>query len=83
MLLQDLACSYVLWSAAGREGANGSAEREARTRRAIAVLRRTIKAGQADLKQVRRDFCLEPLRGRRDFEEMMRDVTFPVNPFQS
>ena len=45
LLLHDLACSHILWSAAGREGAIAPAEREARTLRAIAVLRRAIMAG--------------------------------------
>src|SRR5262249_31623277 len=53
MLLHDLACSHILWSAAGREGAIGAAEREARTQRAVAALRRAIAAGHADLEQVR------------------------------
>jgi serine/threonine-protein kinase len=82
MLLQDLACSHVLWSGAGREGAIGSAEREARTRRAIAVLRHAVMAGHADLMQVRRDPVLDPLRRRRDFQEMIMDLSFPVNPFE-
>jgi tetratricopeptide (TPR) repeat protein/tRNA A-37 threonylcarbamoyl transferase component Bud32 len=82
-LLHDLACSHVLWSAAGREGAIGTAEREARTRRAIAVLRRAVVAGHADLMQVRRDPVLDPLRGRRDFDEMILDLSFPADPFRS
>jgi serine/threonine-protein kinase len=83
MLLHDLACSHILWSAAGREGAIGPAEREARTRRAIAVLRRAVMAGHADLMQVRRDPVLDPLRRRRDFEEMILDLSFPADPFRN
>jgi tetratricopeptide (TPR) repeat protein/tRNA A-37 threonylcarbamoyl transferase component Bud32 len=83
VLLHDLACSHILWSAAGREGAIGPAEREARTRRAIAVLRRAIMAGHADLMQVRCDPVLDPLRGRRDFKEMILDLSFPADPFRS
>jgi tetratricopeptide (TPR) repeat protein len=83
MLLQDLACSHVLWSAAGREGAIGPAEREARTRRAIAVLRRAVMAGHADLMQVCRDPVLDPLRRRPDFEEMILDLSFPSDPFRT
>jgi serine/threonine-protein kinase len=82
-LLHDLACSHILWSAAGREGAIVPAEREARTRRAIAVLRRAVMAGHADLMQVRRDPVLDPLRRRRDFEEMILDLSFPTDPFRS
>jgi tetratricopeptide (TPR) repeat protein len=83
MLLHDLACSHILWSAAGREGTIGSAEREARTRRAIAVLRRAVVAGHADLMQVRCDPVLDPLRGRSDFEDMILDLSFPADPFRS
>jgi serine/threonine-protein kinase len=82
-LLHDLACSHILWSAAGREGAIGPAEREARTRRAIAVLRRAVVAGHAEFMQVRRDPVLDPLRRRRDFEEMILDLSFPADPFRS
>jgi tetratricopeptide (TPR) repeat protein len=83
VLLHDLACSHILWSAAGREGTIGPAEREARTRRAIAVLRRAIMAGHVDLMQVRRDPVLDPLRRRRDFVEMILDLSFPADPFGS
>jgi tetratricopeptide (TPR) repeat protein len=82
LLLHDLACSHILWSAAGREGAIGPAEREARTQRAIAVLGRAVAAGHVDLDQVRRDPLLDPLRPRRDFQEMILDLAFPVDAFQ-
>jgi tetratricopeptide (TPR) repeat protein/tRNA A-37 threonylcarbamoyl transferase component Bud32 len=80
-LLHDLACSYLLWSVAEREGAIAEGEREARTQRAIAVLRRAILAGHADLRQVRGDPVLDPLRPRRDFQELLMDLEFPVDPF--
>jgi tetratricopeptide (TPR) repeat protein len=83
MLLHDLACSHILWSSAGREEAIGPAEREARTLRAIAVLRRALMAGHADLIQVRRDPVLDPLRRRRDFEVMILDLSFPADAFGS
>jgi tetratricopeptide (TPR) repeat protein/tRNA A-37 threonylcarbamoyl transferase component Bud32 len=82
LLLHDLACSHILWSAAGREGAIGPADREARTQRAIAALRRAVMAGHADLTQVRHDPVLDPLRRRRDFEELILDLSFPADPFQ-
>jgi hypothetical protein len=82
ILLHDLACSHILWSVAAREGTIGPVEREARTRRAIAVLRRAVMAGHADLMQVRRDSVLDPLRRRCDFEEMILDLSFPADPFQ-
>jgi hypothetical protein len=82
LLLHDLACSHILWSAAGREGAIGPTEREQRTQRAIAVLRQAVAAGRGDLDQVRRDPLLDPLRPRRDFQEMLLDLSFPVDAFQ-
>jgi hypothetical protein len=82
MVLHDLACSHILWSAAGREGAIAPAEREERTRRAIAALRRAVVDGHGDLNQIRRDLLLDPLRPRRDFQEMMMDLAFPVDPFR-
>jgi tetratricopeptide (TPR) repeat protein len=83
MLLHDLACSHILWSAMGREGMIGPTEREARTRRALAVQQRAILAGHADLGQIRRDPMLDPLRPRRDFQEMLMDLAFPADPFAS
>jgi tetratricopeptide (TPR) repeat protein/tRNA A-37 threonylcarbamoyl transferase component Bud32 len=81
-LLHDLACSHILWSAAGREGAIAPARREDRTRRAIAALRQAIVAGHGDLDQVRHDPMLDPLRARRDFQEMLMDLSFPADPFR-
>jgi serine/threonine-protein kinase len=80
-LLHDLACSHILWSAAGREGAIAPPEREVRTQRAIAALRRSVVAGSSDLGQIRRDVVLDPLRSRRDFQEMIMDLSFPADPF--
>ncbi len=82
IVLHDLACSYILWSAAGREGAIEPAEREARTQRAIAALRQVILSGRGDLAQVHSDPVLDPLRARRDFQEMTMDLSFPVDPFR-
>jgi tetratricopeptide (TPR) repeat protein/tRNA A-37 threonylcarbamoyl transferase component Bud32 len=82
-LLHDLACSHILWSAAGREGAIAPAEREARTRRAFEALRRTVAAGHVDLDQVRRDPVLDPLRPRPDFQVIIMDLSFPADPWQA
>ncbi len=82
LVLHDMACSYVLWSVAGREGAIEPAEREARTQRAIAALRRVIAARHGNLIQVRCDPVLDPLRARRDFREMIMDLSFPSDPFR-
>jgi tetratricopeptide (TPR) repeat protein/tRNA A-37 threonylcarbamoyl transferase component Bud32 len=81
MVLHDLACSHILWSAAEREGTIGPSEREARTQRAVAALRRAIQAGHVDLHQIRRDTVLDPLRPRRDFQTLMVDLSFPAGSF--
>jgi tetratricopeptide (TPR) repeat protein/tRNA A-37 threonylcarbamoyl transferase component Bud32 len=81
-LLHDLACSHLLWSVAEREGAIAPAEREARTQRAIAVVRRAIMTGHATLLQIRGDPVLDPLRSRSDFQEMLMDLEFPGEPFR-
>jgi serine/threonine-protein kinase len=82
LLLHDLACSHILWSPAGREGAIGPAEREGRTQRAIAALRRAVSAGHVTLDQIRQDPVLHPLHSRHDFQELMLDLSFPVDVFQ-
>jgi tetratricopeptide (TPR) repeat protein/tRNA A-37 threonylcarbamoyl transferase component Bud32 len=81
-LLHDLACSYLLWSVAEREGAIAQGEREARTQRAIMVLRRTFMTGHANLPQIRGDPILDPLRSRSDFQELLMDLEFPREPFR-
>ena len=80
--LHDLACSYILWSVAGREGAIEPAEREARTQRSLAMLRRVISADEGDLVRVRIDPFLDPLRSRPDFNETIMDLSFPADPFR-
>jgi tetratricopeptide (TPR) repeat protein/tRNA A-37 threonylcarbamoyl transferase component Bud32 len=82
IVLHDLACSYILWSVAGREGAFGTAEREARTQRALTTLRRVISAGQGDPLRVRINPVLAPLRLRQHFNEMIMDLSFPADPFR-
>jgi eukaryotic-like serine/threonine-protein kinase len=82
MLLFDIACAHGLWSVAGQDGAIAPAEREARAQRAVAALRRAAVAGHRDLGQIRHDPILDPLRPRRDFQEMLMDLFFPADPFQ-
>jgi tetratricopeptide (TPR) repeat protein len=81
-LLYDIACSHILWSSAGREGAIASTEREARTQRALAALRRTVTAGHVKVDQIRRDPVLEPLRRCCGFQELIMDLSFPIDAFQ-
>src|SRR5262249_62418082 len=81
LMLYDIACAPCLWSVAGQDGAIEASEREARAERAIAALRRAVAAGYRDPEQIRRDPVLDPLRPRRDFQELMLDLSFPDDPF--
>jgi hypothetical protein len=49
----------------------------------MAWLRRAVAAGFADVALMRRDPDLNPLRRRRDFRELLMDMTFPADPFNS
>jgi tetratricopeptide (TPR) repeat protein/tRNA A-37 threonylcarbamoyl transferase component Bud32 len=81
-LFFDMACAASLWSVAGHDGAIGPVERERRATRAIRALRRAADAGHRDLDQIQQDPVLKPLRARRDFQELVLDLSFPANPFQ-
>jgi serine/threonine-protein kinase len=81
LLFYDIACAYSLWSVAGLDGAIAPPERERRTLRAIAVLRRDIEDGHLDLRRVRQDPVLNPLRSRGDFQELVLTLPFPADPF--
>jgi serine/threonine-protein kinase len=81
-LFYDMACDSSLWSVAGQDGVIAPAEREDRSRRAIASLRRLVEGGHLHFGQIRRDPILDPLRSRRDFQELVSDLSFPVGPFR-
>jgi serine/threonine-protein kinase len=83
LLFYDMACAYSLWSVAGQDGAIAPDERERRSRRAIVALRRAASDGHFNLDQILRDPILNPLRPRRDFQELMLDLAFPADPFRS
>jgi tetratricopeptide (TPR) repeat protein/tRNA A-37 threonylcarbamoyl transferase component Bud32 len=82
LLFYDMACASSLWSVAGLDGAIEAVERERRSRRAVAALRRACEGGHRDLRQIRQDPVLNPLRSRRDFQELVLDLSFPADPFQ-
>jgi serine/threonine-protein kinase len=78
-VLYNLACAYTQCSAAARLS---PAERKEYAARAIAGLRRAITAGFADVALLLRDIDLDPLRPRRDFQELLLDLSFPADPFR-
>ncbi|MGC8641966.1 MAG: hypothetical protein ACP5XB_19035 [Isosphaeraceae bacterium] len=50
-------------------------------RQAVTTLRRAITAGLHDLRFIRRDPDLDPLRARADFQLLLLDLEFPEDPF--
>jgi serine/threonine-protein kinase len=84
LILYDIACAYAQCGAPARPGAEGlsPAERAEYDDRAMAALRRAVTAGFADVALLRRDIDLDPLRPRRDFQELSMDLSFPADPFQ-
>jgi tetratricopeptide (TPR) repeat protein/tRNA A-37 threonylcarbamoyl transferase component Bud32 len=87
LTLYNLACAYAQCSAAGRrgEGALSPAERTERKAygdRAMIKLSRAVTSDYRLLSAlILRDLDLDPLRPRRDFQEMMMDLSFPADPF--
>ena len=58
------------------------AEAEDDADRAMAALLRAVAAGYANVPLIRRDVDLDPLRSRRDFRELLMDLSFPADPFR-
>jgi tetratricopeptide (TPR) repeat protein len=78
-ILYNLACAYSRWSSAS--AASPHAEREACANSAMAALRRAVRAGFHELDHMGCDPDLDPLRSRPDFQALMMDLAFPVDPF--
>ena len=80
-----LACAHALLSTlVGRPGTDPTpTERDEIRRgqdRAMDALRRALTAGY-ERGQLRIDHKLEPLRDRPDFQALLLDLAFPVEPF--
>jgi hypothetical protein len=81
-----LACLDAMESAPAAPGrAEPSAEESARRRRAaeraLGRLRRAVDAGYRDVERLRTEPALGPLRQIAGFDELLRDASFPVDPF--
>jgi tetratricopeptide (TPR) repeat protein len=84
----NLACAYAQYSAAAGPGGGDltpaeRSERQAYSDRAMAYLRRAVTTEYRGLVELMsRDVDLDPLRPRRDFQELLLDLSFPTDPFQ-
>ena len=58
-----------------------AAEGRAHAERAMESLRLAVAAGYRKLEIIRTDRDLDPLRSRRDFQDLMMDLEFPDDPF--
>jgi tetratricopeptide (TPR) repeat protein/tRNA A-37 threonylcarbamoyl transferase component Bud32 len=86
--IYNVACAYAQFSACLQRVETDVRPTERRepeeyAERAIEVLRRAIAAGYSNFPLIRRDVDLDPLRQRRDFQELLMDVSFPADPFGS
>ena len=80
--LYGLACCYSMLSeVVPDDQASSSSERVAMADQAIATLRRAVVAGLKDAGHMRLDTKLDSIRGRPDFQNMLLDLDFPVDPF--
>jgi serine/threonine-protein kinase len=73
--------SLLAEAVAGPDPGVSADEGRAEANRAMAALRRAVAAGYRDLKHMRVDTDLDPLRGREDFHLLMMDLAMPAEPF--
>ena len=78
-----LACCHAgLAGLAGRPGSGVSATDGAeQADRAMALLRQAVTLGYRNAYVYRTESTLNPLRDRPDFQLLMMDLAFPVEPF--
>ena len=73
----DIACLQSLISGAADEAADGRAEAD----KAMESLRRAVTAGWTRADHMRIDTDLDPIRSRPDFQLLIMDLVWPVDPF--
>jgi serine/threonine-protein kinase len=75
-------CHAFLGAAAGVAGSGLPVEAgPVEINRAMQSLRRAIARGYRDVRWLRRDPDLAPLRARQEFQALLLDLTFPDDPF--
>jgi hypothetical protein len=78
----EAGCHAILAGLSGKPGSEvtpPAAEQEAR--KAIEMLKESIESGYRTAAEVRADPSFQPLAGRSDFENLLRDLALPDNPF--
>jgi eukaryotic-like serine/threonine-protein kinase len=81
-LLETACCHALLASQAGREGSGVAiAEGQMAGDRAMNCLRQAVEMGYRNGNELRFEAALDSLRSRPDFQLLMRDVAFPIDPF--
>jgi tetratricopeptide (TPR) repeat protein len=79
--LLQAGCHAMLSHVAGMSGSGVSGtEAAAEAAQAMAILRRIVSEGY-HAPEIRNESCLDPLRGRPDFQLLMMDLAFPAEPF--
>jgi serine/threonine-protein kinase len=84
-ILYNLACFRSLLSGIASQPGSGLTQADADRlgESAVETLRRAIAAGLEDVAFMRRDTDLDPLRSRPDFQLLLMDLAFPVEPFDN
>jgi serine/threonine-protein kinase len=74
--LYAIACVHSLLSGVAPEKDSGltTADVDAEATEAMAALRRAIRAGYHDLAQIQKDPELDPLRRRKDFQKLLKEL---------
>jgi eukaryotic-like serine/threonine-protein kinase len=77
------ACFYAILSRTTPPRKKGSLSDDARedANRALLVLNRAVADGFRDMRLLRTDTDLDPLRARPDFKQLLMNLEFPANPF--
>jgi len=81
--LYDAACIQSLLSGAALEAGSGltAADGQAEADKAIERLRRVIAARWSQVALLRVDSDLDPIRSRPDFQLLIMDLVWPIDPF--
>ena len=79
----DLACFQARLAGAASSPASGLSAEQARAEadRAMLMLRRALASGYRNIKNMKTNKDLDPIRSRPEFQLIMMDLAIPANPF--